>query len=393
MIRADTIHRLHKIAVLRANAAGDFIFALPALDALRSTYPDAEIVLLATDWHRAFLADRPGPVDRVVVVPPSRGVSRAPHEEDDPAALESFFADMHKERFDLAIQLHGGGHFSNPFVRRLHARLTAGLCAADAEPLDLSVPYVYFQSEILRYLEVVGLIGARTDRLEPRIAVTAHDRAEAAVVLPEDGQPIAVLHTGAGDPRRRWPAQNFAQVGDALARAGYRIVLTGAPWERDSARQVQAMMHAEAVDVAGRTSLGAGRASRPGRGGRLQRQRPVASGPRRGHADRWALLVLQSDHSRPAFPRSTSAAHLLAARLSGLRTEHHPRPLRPPRFLRRRDSRRGRHRRGTLTSRQSPDSLSLRETVGVRGAADGPIPGNSPHPNALPKGERPGVDG
>jgi ADP-heptose:LPS heptosyltransferase len=257
MIRANTIPNLHKIAVLRANALGDLIFALPALDALRSTYPDAEIVLLATDWHRAFLADRPGPVDRVVVVPPSRGVSRAPHEEDDPAALESFFADMHKERFDLAIQLHGGGRFSNPFVRRLHARLTAGLCAADAEPLDLSVAYVYFQSEILRYMEVVGLVGARTDRLEPRIAVTAHDRAEAAAVLPEDGQPIVVLHAGAGDPRRRWPAEKFSQVGDALARAGYRIVLTGAPWERDSARQIQAMMHAEAVDVAGRTSLGA----------------------------------------------------------------------------------------------------------------------------------------
>jgi ADP-heptose:LPS heptosyltransferase len=37
---------VRKIAVLRANGLGDFIFALPALAALRRTHPDAEIVLL-----------------------------------------------------------------------------------------------------------------------------------------------------------------------------------------------------------------------------------------------------------------------------------------------------------------------------------------------------------
>ncbi|MDB5110427.1 MAG: glycosyltransferase family 9 protein, partial [Mucilaginibacter sp.] len=35
-----------KIAVLRVNALGDFIFTLPALQALRETFPDAEIVYL-----------------------------------------------------------------------------------------------------------------------------------------------------------------------------------------------------------------------------------------------------------------------------------------------------------------------------------------------------------
>ena len=63
---------VHKIAVLRVNALGDFIVALPAIEALRAAYPEAEIVLLAGAWHAAFLRGRPGPVYPVVVLPPSR---------------------------------------------------------------------------------------------------------------------------------------------------------------------------------------------------------------------------------------------------------------------------------------------------------------------------------
>src|SRR5436309_7008981 len=76
--QGEKVRGVRKIAVLRANALGDFIFALPALEALRAAYPQAEIVLLAKGWHATFLKGRPGPVDRVVVVPPCEGVSEEP---------------------------------------------------------------------------------------------------------------------------------------------------------------------------------------------------------------------------------------------------------------------------------------------------------------------------
>lgn len=46
---------IRKIAVLRANVLGDFLFALPAFTALRETYPASEIVLLGLPWP-----NRPG---------------------------------------------------------------------------------------------------------------------------------------------------------------------------------------------------------------------------------------------------------------------------------------------------------------------------------------------
>ena len=110
-----------KIAVLRANALGDYIFVLPALQALRERFPSAEIVYLGRQWHKEYLSGRPGPIDRVIVVPPYPGISEVEGFEPDPEELDPFFAEMQKEEFDMAFQLHGGGANSNPFVKRLGA--------------------------------------------------------------------------------------------------------------------------------------------------------------------------------------------------------------------------------------------------------------------------------
>lgn len=245
---------VERIAVLRANALGDFLFALPALDALRRAYPSAEIVLLGRDWHASFLDGRPSPVDRAVPVPPYDGVCHAGGSED-PDRVDAFFASMERERFDLAFQLHGGGRNSNPFVQRLGARLTVGTRTPDAVALDRWIPYVYYQHETIRLLEVVALAGAHPVTLEPVLAVTPADMAEADAVLPDAGALVA-LHPGATDPRRRWPPEKFAAVGDALGAAGADVVVTGTGDEAGLVRDVVGAMDVEAADLAG--ALGTG---------------------------------------------------------------------------------------------------------------------------------------
>jgi ADP-heptose:LPS heptosyltransferase len=242
-----------KLAVLRANAVGDYVVALPALEALRAAYPDAEVVLLGADWHAAFLAGRPGPVDRCLVVPPAPGI-RDDRPPADPVVLDAFFARMRAERFDLAVQLHGGGANSNPFVRRLGARVTAGSRAPDAPALDRTVPYTPYQHEVHRFLEVVATVGAAPVTLEPRLAVTAADRAEAAAALPADERPLVVLHPGANDPRRRWPVERLAAVGAELHRKGGRLAVVGTPDERPLAERLLAALDAD--DLVGRLGLG-----------------------------------------------------------------------------------------------------------------------------------------
>jgi ADP-heptose:LPS heptosyltransferase len=247
---------VRKVAVLRANAVGDFVMALPALEALRHAYPGAEIVLLGAPWHVDFLRHRPGPVDRAIALPPIPGITVSEDSARSRHVSDRFLAEMREERFDLAVQMHGGGKNSNPFIRALRARITIGSRAHDAPPLDHSIPYVYFQHETMRCLEIVSLAGAKTFSLEPSLTPTGADLSEAESVLPPSDLPLAVLHPGAQDPRRRWPPRDFAAVGDALVRAGARVAVTGTAGEREVVNAVLTGMREIAIDLCDRLSLG-----------------------------------------------------------------------------------------------------------------------------------------
>ncbi len=220
MLSAQTFYKtlpdIQKIAVVRVNGLGDYLFIVPALYALRAAYPDAEIVLLGKRWHAEFLAGRAGPVNRVIVVPPIGGVGEQLGIAEDADEIEQFFKRMQREQFDLAIQLHGGGRYSNPFTLRLAAKTTLGLRTPDAMPLDLCVPYAFYQTEVLRHLEVVSLVGAPLVIVEPTITVMPHDIEESYRIFPLEDKPLVAIHPGATDPRRYWPTTRFALVGDAL---------------------------------------------------------------------------------------------------------------------------------------------------------------------------------
>src|SRR5579875_14364 len=259
MLSAKTFYKIlpdiNKIAVVRVNGLGDYLFIIPALYALRAAYPEAEIVLLGKEWHVEFLTGRPGPVNRVIVVPPVSGVGTPPGSVEDMEQTEQFFRQMRREKFDLAIQMHGGGRYSNPFTARLGARTTLGLRTPDALPLDLWMPYIMYQSEVLRYLELVSLVGAPVVTVEPTITVMPSDIEESYRVVAEKEHPLVAIHPGATDPRRHWPTQRFAVVGDALAAAGASVIVIGTEDEGYLTRSVIAHMKYPAQDLSGQLSI------------------------------------------------------------------------------------------------------------------------------------------
>jgi ADP-heptose:LPS heptosyltransferase len=227
----------------------------PALAALRCTFPQAELTLLGGAWHAEFLSGRPGSVDRVLVVPQVVGLAGQPSGAPPKAALPQFLAEARAYRYDLAVQLHGGGAASNPFVRALGARWSIGLRAESAAPLDATVPYRYYQSEVFRFLEVVALVGAEGPPEYPELAVSEQERAAAAELLPGDG-PCVGLHAGAGDPRRRWAPERFAAVADRLTAVGVRPVLVGSSTDTPASAAVRRHATTRLHDLTGLTDLG-----------------------------------------------------------------------------------------------------------------------------------------
>lgn len=248
---------VQKIAVLRPNAVGDFVFALPALHALRAAYPAAWIVYLGLPWHAEFLAARPSPVDEVRVMPPWPGIGAPAEAQLEPEPLLEFVDALRAERFDLALQMFGGGRHANPFIHSLGARVTVGMRAADAVPLERSLAYRVVVNRRLQLLELAALAGARFWTMERELALTDDDREQAAEALPPDPRALVVLQPGASDPRRRWPVERFAALGDLLAQQGALVVVNGSADEAALAGAVVAAMRAPAVDLSGKLSLAA----------------------------------------------------------------------------------------------------------------------------------------
>ncbi|MHA7145498.1 glycosyltransferase family 9 protein [Arthrobacter sp. TmT3-37] len=246
---------IRRIAVLRGGGLGDLMFAMPAIAALKNRYPEAEITLLGMPGHAALLEGRPGPVSAVLELPVFPGVRPG---AEDPDAVERFF-DGVRGSFDLAVQLHGGGRNSNPFLLRLQARHTVGTRTPDAVGLERTIPYVYYQHEVFRALEVVGLAGAVPTDLEPRIQVLPEE-VERAARLTGEGAVVA-LHPGATDPRRRWPSSSFAEVAVRAAADGCEVLVVGDGTDVPAAEEIVrlALEQDPAADVrslAGQLSLG-----------------------------------------------------------------------------------------------------------------------------------------
>lgn len=241
----ERFHDVERIAVLRGGGLGDLLFAYPALSALAAAYPEAAITLLGVPLHAELLRDRPGPVTGVEVLPYAPGVRPGPANSE---ATADFFTAMRSREFDLAVQIHGGGRNSNPFLLELGARHTIGTRTPDAAELERTLPYFYYQNEFLRALEVVGLAGATPVSLEPHLTVTEEEAVAGLSLTGAGTRPLLVIHPGATDERRRWPASSFATVAARAARDGSDVVLVGddgdAPLAADIVQRARAQAQA-----------------------------------------------------------------------------------------------------------------------------------------------------
>lgn len=246
-----------RIAVFRALRLGDLLCATPALRALRHHEPRAEITLVGLPWARG-LAQRLASVDRFIEFPGWPGLPERP--VANWRALPGFLATLRAQRFDLALQLHGRGRVANALVASFGAQRCAGFASPNAPcPPGAAAHFITWPrrgSEVERLLALTEHLGAprRGTALDFPLRDTDREAAD-RLCAPLRGQRFALLHPGAPLPSRRWPAERFAAVADALAREGLAIVLTGSAAEAGLTRAVAAAMHAPALDLAGRTTL------------------------------------------------------------------------------------------------------------------------------------------
>jgi ADP-heptose:LPS heptosyltransferase len=258
--RADPGERepIRSIAIVRALALGDMLCAIPSIRAFRSLHPAARISLVGLPWTRELPVRYPEYLDESLEFPGFPGI---PEVDQDPERTVAFLMQMQDRRFDLAVQLHGDGSWINAFVAMFGARATAGFSPPGWSSVtigDTWIAYPAYGSEISRLLELPAALGAPIDeRLEFPIREADREAVSRILPVPLEAGSYAVVHPGASTELRRWPADRFASIADRLKDRGLEVVLTGSAAEATVTARVRAMMQTTAVDLAGRTSLGA----------------------------------------------------------------------------------------------------------------------------------------
>jgi ADP-heptose:LPS heptosyltransferase len=252
----DAPARPESIAVVRAlPGVGDLLCAVPALRAVRRAHPSAAVTLVGLPTAAWFVDRYPRLVDDLLSV---EGVPGLPEVRPDAAAAARFYARAMARRFDIALQLHGSGVTTNPLTTMLGARFqVAPRLPGHWQPPGRSFPYPTTGPEVRRLLAVAREAGCPDVGEQTVLPVTDGERAEAAALTGGAGaRPYVCLHPGASRAGNRWPPERFAAVGDRLAEAGVRVLLTGTATERPLSRAVAGALAVRPIDLTGRTSVG-----------------------------------------------------------------------------------------------------------------------------------------
>ncbi|HWK11476.1 MAG TPA: glycosyltransferase family 9 protein [Vicinamibacterales bacterium] len=213
--------------------------------ALRRAYPAARLTYVVEEAAAPIVRSNPH-LDEVIVAPRARGLRRI---REDLALARR----LRRERFDLAIDLHGGPR-SAWLVRLSGARERVGYCIQGrswmytrqvARPRDLRPRHsVLNQWDLLEAIPGWPAIAPTPDADPVEIPLESAADARIAARLKAAGvcQPdtLIVIHVSAGNPFRRWPEAAFVELVTSLAAEDdrRRVVLSSGPSDHQAASRI-----------------------------------------------------------------------------------------------------------------------------------------------------------
>jgi heptosyltransferase II len=246
-----------RIIVRAVNWLGDLVISLPALRAVRRTWPNAHLAVMVADRLAGFYSGAAGSlVDEVIPFTFRAGL---PGLADRWRFARRVLA---PGRFDLGILFPNSFDSALVFLlagvpRRVgYRRDGRGLLLTRSIPVTAGL---LDQHQVHYYLNLARTLGAdgSPDCLD--LPILPQARARADELLSAAGPRRAALAPGAAfGPAKAWPVDKFAALADRLAADGWTPVFVGAPGQDALAAAgiVDRMNRKEAaVNLAGRTDV------------------------------------------------------------------------------------------------------------------------------------------
>jgi heptosyltransferase II len=252
-----------KILVRATNWVGDAIMAIPALQVVRSRWPDAQLTVLARPWV-ADLYRGQGIADNLIVFE-SRGRHKGLR------GREKLIAELRYEKFDIALLLQNAFEAAwlawragiPERIGYARDRRSWLLTRAIEVPAEGEIP----AHEKYYYLELLRRAGwLKHDKLPAvehiALSISADAREAAAQRLIAAGaRPgamwIAFAPGAAYGSAKCWAPERYASLADELILAyDADVILFGTPQESDMAARIQKSMRSRAVSLVGATQIG-----------------------------------------------------------------------------------------------------------------------------------------
>jgi heptosyltransferase-2 len=242
---------LNKILLRGPNWVGDAVLAIPAMKAIRNTYPRAEITLLVRPWVAGVFSSAPF-VDHVWSEPRPAGVL-------DWMRLSR---SIRAKGFDLALLFPNSFESAAmTFFGRVPQRVgyaTDGRGWLLTHSIKVAGPK---RHQVHYYLELASAVSAPVDHPSIEIAASPEEKSQARRLLASAGiapdRKFLVLNPGAAyGSAKRWGEDRFAEAGDSLASEfDMDVAIVGSETERSIAERVQGLMRSRVAVLNGKTSL------------------------------------------------------------------------------------------------------------------------------------------
>ncbi len=242
---------LNKILMRGPNWVGDAVLAIPAMKAVRQTYPAAEITLLVRPWVAGVFTSAPF-VDRVWSEPRPAGIG-------DWMRLAR---GIREKRFDMGLLFPNSFESAAMmFLARVPRRVGY---ARDGRGWMLTTsirPSPEKRHQVHYYLDLAAAVSASVDYPSIEIAANAEEKSKARKLLESagiaPGRRFLVLNPGAAyGSAKRWGEERFAEAGDALAsELGIDVAIIGSEVERSIAERIRSLMRNRVAVLNGKTSL------------------------------------------------------------------------------------------------------------------------------------------
>ena len=257
------------IFIINPFGIGDVLFSTPLIRALRRAFPESRIGYLCNRRTERILRNNPH-LDAMVVYEKDEFVLQWNASRRGGFKLFwQLLRQIKRLRPDLVIDLSLGERYSMILMLLGIPRRVGFNYRGRGRFLteSLTIDGYHGRHVVSYYQRLLRFLGIALPEESLELHVPDEDRAWADRWLNEQGLmghyplvgiiPAGGVSWGGAASFRRWSAEGFAKVGDALAEHhGAKIVLFGEKADADSCRMVSKLMHHPTVDASGQTNLG-----------------------------------------------------------------------------------------------------------------------------------------